>query len=206
MLDAVRCTLYAVHMRIIGIDPGYERLGIAVVEKNSGKELLLHSECFQTDPKLSFHERLFLLGEQLEKVITTHKPAHLALENVFFNTNQKTAMDVAAVRGVILYVGHSQKLQTFEYTPPQIKAAVGGSGRASKKEIASMLHHLIDINKTVRYDDEYDAMAVALTHSACFVNLSTGYTLLKNMEEDENSNADKSTDSDDEAPEVPFTD
>ncbi len=153
-------------MRIIGIDPGYERLGIAVVEKTNGKELLIHSECFQTDSKLPFHERLLLLGVQLEKVITTHEPVHLALENVFFNTNQKTAMDVAAVRGVILYVGRLHNLEIFEYTPPQIKSAVGGSGRANKKEIASMLHHLIDINKKIRLDDEYDAIAVALTHSA----------------------------------------
>ncbi|MBL4644727.1 MAG: crossover junction endodeoxyribonuclease RuvC [Candidatus Pacebacteria bacterium] len=153
-------------MKIIGIDPGYERLGIAVVEKTTQKELLLYSQCFQTDSKLPFHERLLLLGEELQSVITKHKPDHLALENIFFNTNQKTAMDVAAVRGVILYVARSKNVQTFEYTPPQIKAAVGGSGRASKKEVASMLHHLIDINKEIRYDDEYDAIAVALTHSA----------------------------------------
>jgi len=75
-------------------------------------------------------------------------------------------MDVAAVRGVILYVGRLHNLEIFEYTPPQIKSAVGGSGRANKKEIASMLHHLIDINKEIRLDDEYDAIAVALTHSA----------------------------------------
>ncbi len=153
-------------MRIIGIDPGYERLGIAVVEKTNGKEVLIHSECFQTDAKLDFHERLFLLGRQIECVIKKHNPQHLALENVFFNTNQKTAMDVAAVRGVILYVGRLHNLEIFEYTPPQIKSAVGGSGRANKKEIASMLHHLIDINKEIRLDDEYDAIAVALTHSA----------------------------------------
>jgi len=150
----------------MGIDPGYERLGIAVIEKESGKESLIHSECFQTDAALSFHERLHLLGEQLETIIKKHKPKHLALENVFFNTNQKTAMDVAAVRGVILYVARTNNLETFEYSPPQIKSAVGGSGRANKKEVATMLHHLITINKEIRLDDEYDAIAVALTHSA----------------------------------------
>jgi len=157
-------------MRIIGIDPGYERLGIAVIEKETGKETLVYSDCFQTDAKLSFHERLFLLGKELERVITTHKPSHLALENVFFNTNQKTAMDVAAVRGVILYVAKTNSLETFEYTPPQIKSAVGGSGRASKKEVATMLHHLVEIEKDIRLDDEYDAIAVALTHSAIHRN------------------------------------
>ena len=153
-------------MRILGIDPGYERLGLAVIEKGSGKETLIHSECFQTDAKLSFHERLHLLGIAIDRVITEHNPEHVALENIFFNTNQKTAMDVAAVRGVIIYLGRTHNLETFEYTPPQIKAAVGGSGRASKKEVATMLHHLIDINKEIRLDDEYDAIAVALTHSS----------------------------------------
>ncbi len=153
-------------MRILGIDPGYERLGISVIEKTGGKEKLIHSECFQTESSLSFHERLNLLGEHLGEVIKNHKPEHVALENVFFNTNQKTAMDVAAVRGVIIFVGKQKGLEVFEYTPPQIKAAVGGSGKASKKDVEAMLHHLIDIHKEIRLDDEYDAIAVALTHSA----------------------------------------
>lgn len=153
-------------MRILGIDPGYERLGLAIIEKTTGKETLVYSECFQTDASLPFHERLLLVGEALSRVITEYSAEHLALENVYFNTNQKTAMDVAAVRGVALYIGRSFGLETFEYTPPQIKSAVGGSGRADKKEVAAMLHHLIDINKEIRLDDEYDAIAVALTHSA----------------------------------------
>lgn len=153
-------------MRILGIDPGYERLGLAVVEKESGKEVLVHSECFQTDAKLPFPERLELVGAEIERIIKEFEPNHLALENVFFNTNQKTAMDVAAVRGVVLYVGKNNDLDVFEYTPPQIKSAVAGSGRGSKKDVIAMLHNLIDINKDIRLDDEYDAIAVALTHSA----------------------------------------
>lgn len=154
-------------MKIIGIDPGYDRLGIAVIEKNSHKEVLLHSECFQTDASLAFYERLHLVGERLNTLIQEFSPEHVALENIFFNTNQKTAMDVAAVRGVILYTATRNGLTPYEYTPPQIKSAVGGSGRASKKEVEGMLHHLIAIPQSVRLDDEYDAIAVALTHSAC---------------------------------------
>lgn len=153
-------------MKIIGIDPGYERLGIAVIEKEASGEKLLHSECFQTDKGLSFHERLFLVGEALERVVKEYSPKHLVLENVYFNTNQKTAMDVAAVRGVALYVGKRNSLETFEYTPPQIKSAVAGTGRGDKKDVIAMLHHLIKINKEIELDDEYDAIAVALTHSA----------------------------------------
>jgi len=157
-------------MRIIGIDPGYERLGVAIIENDNKKEKLLYSNCFQTDASLSFHERLLLLGEYLAGIIKKHNPEHLAIENVFFNTNQKTAMDVAAVRGVILFVGKQNGLDTFEYTPPQIKAAISGNGRASKKEVETMLHLLITIPKKRRLDDEYDAIAVALTHSAIHRN------------------------------------
>lgn len=164
----MRCALYAEAMRILGIDPGYERLGLAVVEKTgaSGSEALLHSECFQTDAALPFPERLARIGDRLAALIDTHSPAHVALENVYFNTNQKTAMDVAAVRGVALYLAKTHGLEVFEYTPPQIKSAIAGSGRGSKKEVTTMLHHLIAINKEIRFDDEYDAIAVALTHSA----------------------------------------
>jgi crossover junction endodeoxyribonuclease RuvC len=153
-------------MRIFGVDPGYERLGLAIVEKSNGTETLLYSECFQTSATLLFSERLAHIGTAVSRVVTEYKPEHLALENVYFNTNQKTAMDVAAVRGVVLYMGVTHNLEVFEYTPPQIKSAVSGSGRGSKKDVIAMLHKLIDINKEIHLDDEYDAIAVALTHSA----------------------------------------
>ncbi|MAZ67250.1 crossover junction endodeoxyribonuclease RuvC [bacterium] len=153
-------------MRILGVDPGYDRLGIAVIEKSNGKEELVYSECFETDSGLPFSERLSLVGTTLERIVAKHSPHHVALESVYFNTNKKTAMDVAAVRGVVLYIGERRKLEVFEYTPPQIKLAVAGAGRGSKEDVISMLHHLVDIKKEILLDDEYDAIAVALTHSA----------------------------------------
>ena len=153
-------------MKILGVDPGYERLGLAVIEKTKTGDTLVHSECFQTKAQLSFPDRLTLVAEAIRRVVDTHRPEHLAIENVYFNTNQKTAMDVAAVRGIVLYIGRSSGLEVFEYTPPQIKSAVAGSGRGSKKDVIAMVHHLVVINKHIRLDDEYDAIAVALTHSA----------------------------------------
>ena len=153
-------------MRIIGIDPGYERLGIAVIENVTGTETLLYSECFQTDAKLPISERLLLIGNHLQEIIKEYSPEHLASEHIFFNTNQKTAIDVAAVRGILLYIAKANNVEVFEYTPPQIKVAVGGNGRADKKAITGMVHHLIKITKDIKLDDEYDAIAVALTHSA----------------------------------------
>ena len=153
-------------MRTLGIDPGYERLGIAVVEKTKQGEKLVYSECFQTLATEDFPTRLEQVGEAIARVIRDHSPEHLALESVYFNTNQKTAMDVAAVRGVALYLGKTHNLSVHEYTPPQIKVAVAGNGRASKKDVTTMVHRLVAINKEIRLDDEYDAIAVALTHNA----------------------------------------
>lgn len=155
------------YMRILGIDPGYDRLGVAMIEKDNGSETLLYSDCFETDSKLTFHDRLRLVGAEVENVIHSYTPHQLGIENVFFNTNQKTAMHIGEVRGAILYIAGQNDLEIFEYTPPQIKAAVAGTGRGTKKDVITMLHKLIDINKKIRHDDEYDAIAVALTHSAC---------------------------------------
>jgi len=152
-------------MRIIGIDPGYDRLGIAVIEKEKS-ETLLHSECFQTNKHSPFVERLAALGTHLISLIEKYNPQDIAIENVFFNTNQKTAMDVAAVRGVIMFIAHTRGIPVHEYTPPQVKVAITGNGRASKNDVACMLTHLVVLPDRRRFDDEDDAIAVALTHAA----------------------------------------
>lgn len=150
--------------RVLALDPGFERLGVAVLESGT-RERVLWSECFRT-PRISFAERLSRLGTRLEELIEKFSPTAVALEALYFNKNQKTAMDVAAVRGVILYVASSNDLPTYEYTPSTIKAAVAGSGRAGKKDIAGMVKRLVHMPKARVLDDEYDAVAVGLTHLA----------------------------------------
>src|SRR3989338_8515980 len=122
-------------MRILGIDPGYERLGVAVLEKNGGKECVLFSACFKTSPKLEFPERLNLIGQEIERIIQKYKPEVLAIETLFLNTNQKTAMRVAEVRGVVLNEATKEGLRIFEASPPQIKTATTGYGRADKEQM-----------------------------------------------------------------------
>jgi len=90
----------------------------------------------------------------------------MAIENLFFNSNQKTALKVSEARGIIMYQALSGGLKVFEYTPLQIKIAITGYGRGDKKQVTDMLHHLIKIDKKIKYDDEYDAIAVGLTHLA----------------------------------------
>ena len=155
-------------MRILAIDPGFERIGIAIIEKtNLQKDILVFSECFKTSAKIPFHERLRNIGNEVESVIEKYKPVALAIEKLYFTTNQKTVMGVSEARGAIIYVASKNNLQIYEYTPPQIKVAVTGYGKASKKMIMSMVPKLIEIKKETNSDDELDAIAIGLTCLAC---------------------------------------
>jgi crossover junction endodeoxyribonuclease RuvC len=166
-------------MRILAIDPGFERVGIAIIEKtNLKKDLLIFSECFKTSAKIPFCERLKNIGLELENIIKKYKPVALAIEKLYFTTNQKTVMGVSEARGVMVYTASKNSLDVFEYTPPQIKIAVTGYGKASKDMVMSMVPKLIDINKDIKSDDELDAIAIGLTCLAC-EKLSTAPKVLQ---------------------------
>ena len=159
-------------MRILGIDPGFERVGIAILEKNKTdkKERVIFSECFKTSAKLEFTERLFLIGEKIKKIIKEYKPEVLAIETLFLTTNQKTVMHVAEARGVIIYEASCMDLKIFEASPPQIKMATTGYGASDKTQIMKMVKILVDIDNSKKSDDEMDAIAIALT---AFAHLRT---------------------------------
>jgi crossover junction endodeoxyribonuclease RuvC len=152
-------------MRILGIDPGYERLGVAVLEKNKsgGREKVLFSECFKTSAKLEFSERLNLIGEEVRTIIKKYKPEVLSIETLFLNTNHKTVMRVAEARGVVVYEASLAGLKIFEASPPQIKIATTGSGAADKAQIIKMVKMLVKMDNSKTSDDELDAIAIALT-------------------------------------------
>jgi crossover junction endodeoxyribonuclease RuvC len=155
-------------MKILSIDPGFERVGIAVIEKiPKEKDSLVYSNCFKTSAKLPFADRLTLIGNELETIIKKYKPEFLAIEKLYFTTNQKTAMGVAEARGVIIYTANRNGLKIFEYTPPQIKVAVTGYGKADKNMVISMVPKLIEMKKQTQSDDELDAIAIGLTCLAC---------------------------------------
>ena len=155
-------------MRVLSIDPGYERLGIAVIEGAVGKERVVYSDCVRTDKKFSHGERLKIIGREIEKVIKKYQPEHLAIETLFLETNHKTAMKVSEARGVMLYEASGHKLEIYEYTPLQIKVAVTGYGKSTKDGVIGMVKKLVKIEKKKALDDEYDAIAVGLTHFACY--------------------------------------
>ncbi len=164
-------------MRILGIDPGFERLGVAIVEKparnafsiadaggnKTEKETVVFSECFKTSSKLEFSKRLVLIGDEVRNVIKKYKPDVLAIETLFLTTNQKTVMHVAEARGVVIYEAACTGLKIFEASPPQIKIATTGYGKATKEQIIKMVKILVKIDSSKKSDDELDAIAIALT-------------------------------------------
>jgi crossover junction endodeoxyribonuclease RuvC len=152
-------------MIILGIDPGFERLGIAILEKNKGdkREKVIFSECFKTSAKLEFSERLNLIGERVREIIKEYKPEVLSIETLFLTTNHKTVMHVAEARGVVIYEASRAHLKIFEASPPQIKIATTGYGKSDKAQIIKMVKILVDIDKSKKSDDELDAIAIAIT-------------------------------------------
>jgi crossover junction endodeoxyribonuclease RuvC len=157
-------------MKILAIDPGYERVGIAVLEKIPGiqKEILLYSDCFKTDKALSLNERIFLIGKEVERIIDLYKPTICSIEKLFFTSNQKTAMGVAEARGVCIYSAMRNNLIVLEYTPLEIKQAVAGYGKADKTQVHDMVRQLIQLPPKKYIDDEIDAIAIGLTGFAVY--------------------------------------
>ncbi len=154
-------------MRIISIDPGYERLGISILEKETGgPEKLIYSETFQTSKDDEFVDRLFQIGNRMEEILKEFSPEYLAIEKLFFNNNQKTATNVSEIRGVLIYTSQKHGLKIREFTPLEIKLAVGGHGRAQKDQVILMTKKLINVPETVKFDDEFDAIACGLTFFA----------------------------------------
>lgn len=153
-------------MKVLGIDPGYGRCGVAIVEKVNNKEVLLYSDCIETSSKDPFADRLAAVANMCARLIAEYAPDCVAMERLYFSTNHKTAMQVAEVRGALINTATLAGISVHEYTPGQIKSATTGSGSADKTAVARMLHILLRIDKVIKRDDEYDAIAIGITHLA----------------------------------------
>lgn len=153
-------------MKVLAIDPGYGRCGVAVVEKTSRGEALLYSDCIETSSVDDFSERLAAVVAGCTRLIAAYRPDAVAIEKLYFTSNQKTAMRVAEVRGALIEMAAERDIPVFEYGPGQVKSATTGSGRADKRQVVKMLHTLLKIEKKIKHDDEYDAIAIGITHLA----------------------------------------
>lgn len=150
-------------MKVLALDPGYDRLGIAILERVEGVETLIFSHCLVTDRESSLTDRLFVVGETLSELINTHTPDAIAVETLFFNKNVKTAIGVAQARGIILYIAKKAGCIVYEFGPQEIKVAVTGYGKSDKNAVVDMVKRLIHNAPTTAHDDEYDAIAVGIT-------------------------------------------
>lgn len=152
-------------MIIIGIDPGTARVGWAVIVVEGQRILSLSYDCITTPEKEDPEKRLLMIYQQLTALLVKHKPQCLALEDLFFATNAKTVIPVAEARGVILLASAEQHIPVVSYSPPAVKLAITGDGRADKTQVTRMVVKLLHLAKPPKPDDTADALAIALTHA-----------------------------------------
>lgn len=152
-------------MVILGIDPGIGRCGWAVVESRSSKLVTRNFGCIETSSKMPVQKRLQVIHDNIIGFIDKYSPDVLSVEELFFNTNAKTAFVVGEARGVILLAAAQKNLDIAIYTPLQVKIAVTGYGRAEKAQIGQMVKTILKLKEVPKPDDTSDALAVALTHA-----------------------------------------
>ncbi len=162
-------------MRILAIDPGYDRLGIAVVEGDASRPTLVWSDCVIPE-KGAREERLACVSRAVASAIQKHAPDALAIETLFFSINKKTAIGVAEARGAILSAAGLASLPVVEYSPQQIKNAVTGNGGADKGAVARMIPKLLSLPKKKRLDDELDAIGIGITALASGLPAQEGFS------------------------------
>ena len=160
---------------ILGIDPGFGRVGYGIIKKkyvgdhrhggvppHGGEWRMVAFGCIETSPKKSFVARISQIHEELARLIKKHKPTRMAVEELFFFSNVKTAIEVGQARGVILLTGVENKLPIDEFTPLQVKQAITGYGRAEKSQMQKMVAIVLGMKEKIKSDDAADALAVAL--------------------------------------------
>ena len=152
-------------MKILGIDPGFAIVGYSVIEYVGNKFKLITSGAIETKAHESFPLRLEKIYTDLNEIIQTYKPDVMSIEELFFNTNVTTAINVAQARGVMLVTARIHKLPTYEYTPLQIKQAVVGYGRADKMQVQRMVKMILKTEKLPKLDDITDSMAIGICHA-----------------------------------------
>ena len=152
-------------MIILGIDPGIAIVGYGVVEYTKGKFRLIAMGSIETPAGIDVEERLRMVYDDMCELIDTYRPDEMAIEELFFNTNHKTAIAVAEARGVILLSAVQRRVPISEYTPLQVKQSVVGYGRAEKKQVITLVGMILGMENGPKLDDTADALALAICHA-----------------------------------------
>lgn len=152
-------------MKILGIDPGYAIIGFGVLKHDKNRYTAMSYGNIRTESNLDMPKRLLIINNEVQQIISKYAPDSLAIEKLYFTTNQKTALAVAQARGIILLGAAKNNLPVFEYTPLQIKQSVVGYGKATKKQVITMITSILRLEHAPKVDDTADALAVALCHA-----------------------------------------
>lgn len=169
-------------MKILGLDPGFATVGFGVITKTGSKLSVSQYGTLSTKPETPFPERLLEIENQLSALLKCEKPESVGIEELFFNTNQKTALKVAQARGVLLATVARHQLPIQGYTPMQVKLGVSGYGGADKRQVQEMVKRLLYLEEIPKPDDAADALAIAICH-AHQMGMSTR---LKGLQESKN--------------------
>ena len=151
-------------MIILGIDPGYAIVGWGLVQYEHGRFRPLRFGAITTPAEMPFADRIDAIYRELTAILAATKPDAMAVERLYFQNNQKTAIDVAQARGVVLLAAKHQEVAVYEYTPLQAKSAVTGFGRAEKPQVMEMTRRLLGLKEVPKPDDTADALAIAICH------------------------------------------
>lgn len=154
-------------MIILGIDPGYAIVGWGVIEYVHSTYRVLGFGAITTDAQTPFSQRLQIIYNDMCYIFNKYKPDVMSMEKLFYNSNQKTVIDVAQARGVITLSARMNGKDIFEYTPLQVKQSVTGYGRAEKKQVMEMTRSILDLPAVPKPDDTADALALAICHAHC---------------------------------------
>ena len=152
----------------LGIDPGIATTGFGVLEVQANRMKLLEIGTILTPAHTPLPDRLYQISMDLQSLIRKHEPQAMAVEELFFNTNAKTAMIVGQARGVILLSAAQHNIPVTSYTPVQVKIAVCGYGRADKKQVQEMVKRLLNLSAIPKPDDAADAAAIAICHAQSY--------------------------------------
>jgi len=152
-------------MIIFGVDPGFAITGYGVIEYKNNKFRTLDYGVIETEAKTELPQRLCIINDRLNGLLAQYKPDAMSVEELFFNTNIKTAIAVGHGRGVVLLTAAKAGIPVYEYTPLQVKQAVVGYGRAKKEQVQYMVKVLLGLDSIPKPDDAADALAVAICHA-----------------------------------------
>lgn len=152
-------------MIILGVDPGTATTGYGFLKYSGNKFTSICCGVIRTQSTLDMPTRLWQIQQQLRELIVTHNPGHMAVEELYFSKNTRTALSVGQARGVILLTGIKSNLIIGEYTPLQVKQAVAGYGRAEKIQVQKMVTTILGLDCIPKPDDAADAYAIAICHA-----------------------------------------